>query len=110
MKTRRVLLGTVGVDSSQIMVMDPYHLEGVTTTIVRRGMCDQLPANSTEYGGATLQKFGDDGLVVTLPGLVDGTYNVYATVVDFDRWGERVARLEIELMSDEDVRVLEAMP
>ncbi|WP_410988448.1 hypothetical protein [Bacillus cereus] len=41
-------------------------------------------------------------------GLGDGTYNVYGTIQDIKGWGERITKVEIELISDEFIAELEA--
>ena len=179
MKSRRVLLGTVGVDSGQLMVMDPCYVDGewvrsdtapairvnlwgvdaaiavkwlhktcpaaqivttgrtfyhvtfaypgfddyavlqetiakeakaagwrVVAAVVRQGTYDQICAvtDSADHGGGIPYKLGHDGLAVAFSsGLGDGVYNVYATIVDLGQWGERVAKVEIELLSDEEI-------
>jgi hypothetical protein len=180
MKSRRVLLGTVGVDSGQLMVMDPCYVDGewvrndnaqairvnfwgvdaaitaewlrktcpgaqieqtgrtfyhvtfshpgfddyavlqetiakeakaarwrVAAVIVRQGTYDRICAatDSPDHGGGIPYKLGHEGLTVAFSsGVGDGVYCIYATIVDLGHpWGERVAKVEIEMLSDEDI-------
>ncbi|PFV35741.1 hypothetical protein [Bacillus thuringiensis] len=41
-------------------------------------------------------------------GLGDGSYNVYGTIQDIKGWGERITKVEIELIPDEFIAELEA--
>jgi hypothetical protein len=40
-------------------------------------------------------------------GLGDGTYPVYATFRDIKGWGRRITKVEIELISDKEIKELE---
>jgi hypothetical protein len=40
-------------------------------------------------------------------GLGDGIYPVYATFREIDGWGKRITKVEIELISDEEIKTLE---
>ncbi len=107
----RVLVGWVGVDSGQLMVCDPCYITGEFES-------DEFqPDKPNEDGnypftyngacGATLsdERAGQLGIasaVAFSSGLGDGVYPVYATIVDDDVWGERIAKVEILMMDIED--------
>ncbi len=186
MTARRVLLGTVGVDSGQLLVMDPCYIESewiprdqalavsvrfwgedapraarwvrrafptarvtrirptlyhatfappdaddltrlqaaladhaaaagwlVTATVARQSTYDRVCAatDGPNHGGGIPYRRGHDGLAVAFAaGLGDGTYAVYATLVDCGAWGERVAKVDIELLSDAEIAALAASP
>ena len=58
---------------------------------------------SHNEGGQLKYRLGHDGVGVCFPsGLGDGTYNVYAHVRDVDGWGERVTKVEIIMIDDDD--------
>jgi hypothetical protein len=170
---RRELLGTVGVDSGQLMVIDPGYIrsewqeegdlhsvkfwgqggEDVAKILEEEGKevekagshsykiytgsapgskrleehirnlsrqinktvvtwpqtestyeqaCDLT--NGPNHGGQLNYRMGHEGLgVVFSSGLGDGTYEVYAIIQDVPGWGERVTKVEIELIPDWEI-------
>lgn len=99
MAEHRIRLGCVGVDSGQLMVMDPGCIDDLDADFY-----DEVCATTTDgVGGQLNYRLGHPGLAVAFSsGFGDGVYDVYATVRDFGALGERVARVEIELVPDEE--------
>jgi len=97
----RVKIGIVGVDSGQLMIMDPCYAigdSGFGTQEDYKKACEV----SHPVGGQLKYKMGHDGLgVVFSSGFGDGTYDVYATIKDCGTWGKRVTKVEVILI-DED--------
>lgn len=59
---------------------------------------------NTDQGGSIPYPLGHDGMAVSFcSGLGDGAYEVWAYYVDVEDWGERIAKVEIILISDEDL-------
>ena len=101
-KGKRVLLGSFGVDSGQVLICDPLYIDSEWD----KG--DKVPKDNFSYdgccnvsrengrGGELRFKLGHLGAgVVSRTGLGDGTYEVYAVIKEIPGWGERVAKLEI---------------
>jgi hypothetical protein len=87
----RILLGECGVDTGQLVIIDPsYIAQGLFDETTQRE-CDTIKG-SGKPGGSVLR----DLAVVTLTGIGDGSYPVYATVEEIPGWGERVTRIEID--------------
>ena len=82
----------------------------VTAVVVRQGTYDRIcdVTNSHDQGGGIPYKLGHEGLAVAFAaGLGDGAYEVYATLVDLGGgFGERVTKVEIVLLSDEEIAEL----
>lgn len=160
----RKLLGQVGVDSGQLMVIDPCYInsewkkEGSVLGVNFWGQGQERVAHSLEEEGIAVELV-DDGryrvitgdaealiekiktlsknigqIVIAVPhtdstydkicditmsedqggkldhglavvfssGLGDGLYDVYATYKTLDGWGERITKVEIELISDDE--------
>lgn len=107
MADRRVRLGTVCVDSGQLLIVDPCYLE--STWIQHDGtargdehasyndVCDITMAPPL-YAGQTLNNLA----VAFRSGIGDGEYAVVATIGDVPGWGERIKKIEIELIPDDD--------
>jgi hypothetical protein len=58
---------------------------------------------SEDQAGQLNYAMGHDGLAVAFSsGLGDGVYNVYATYKDMGNWGERITKVEIELIEDDE--------
>ena len=96
---RRIKLGVVGVDSGALVIVDPCNLESEWT----RGSADQAIAMAIAgFGGQLNYKMGHPGLAVAFrSGFGDGTYEVWATIRDCGKWGERVAKVEVIFISDD---------
>lgn len=106
-------LGHVGVDSGQIILVDPCYVDkGFDYDEV----CTSHTVGSTKadptdmFGGRPFHNgFGGEvlgipgGAVVTSTGFGDGVYPVYAEVEDFGDWGNRVTKVYIDFNpADED--------
>ncbi len=107
----RVLVGWVGVDSGQLMVCDPCYITGEFASDEfqpdKPNEDDNYPFTYNGACGATLsdERAGQLGIasaVAFSSGLGDGVYPVYATIVDDEFWGKRVAKVEILMMDIED--------
>jgi hypothetical protein len=98
-------IGYCAVDSGQLMITDPSYV-GYFDTAKKYG--ESVPKGDFSYPGACDLTLADtyDGQmnfpaghagvgVVTRTGLGDGYYPVYATIIETDGWGERVAKIEI---------------
>ena len=95
--TERVLLGHCAVDSGQIILVDPCYVDE-DDGIDYRGVCEV--SLSDQRGGEFLfAGIGGTG-VVTSTGYGDGSYPVYAEMVD-----GRVSRVTIEFMEEGDPTV-----
>lgn len=109
---RTVCIGYCAVDSGQILITDPGYLDGWGEQGFGEGHIGQY-----SYGGAcatTLAEHkhpigqlefpsGVSGAgVVSRTGLGDGYYPVYATLCEIDGWGERVTKLEIVFIDDDE--------
>ncbi len=99
--TNRKLIGTFGVDSGQVMLVDPCYLKDYENntfdsdakndnTFSYRGACSQTCFNE-ERGGQLKSKLGYDIAVAASTGHGDGSYQVYATYED-----DRIKKLEVE--------------
>jgi hypothetical protein len=117
MKTERILLGVCGVDSGQLIIMDPCYVD--------KGFDYNAVCTSHSVGCAPHDKCKDEGTfgapyhhgyggefpspksplplgVVTRTGFGDGAYEVWAEIEDHGDWGKRVARITIDFMQEED--------
>jgi hypothetical protein len=106
----RVLIGWVGVDSGQLMVCDPSYITGDFASDEfqpdKPNEDDNYPFTYNGACGATLsdERAGQLGIasaVAFSSGLGDGVYPVYATIVDDEFWGKRIAKVEIVMMDTE---------
>lgn len=74
------------------------------------------PETTSTYHAINRQTLSDKGYgmidspwgVAFASGLGDGRYNVYGTIRYFKGWGERITKVEIELIPDEVIAELEA--
>lgn len=106
-----VRIGSVGVDSGQLMIVDPCYIKSdfevdydqETIDAIQAGSPAEVPLN---YNGACAVTLGEDsagsmmhGLAVAFSsGYGDGVYPVYAT---YNSDG-RVVKVEIDMGFDED--------
>lgn len=105
MKEERILMGHVGVGSATLMIVDPRYVEYECE--VKEVLLDTCPEDGPrdlnhakpyveiEFGGAT-------GIVFD-SGLGDGIYEVYATTHEVGPWGERITKVEIILIDDDEL-------
>lgn len=64
----------------------------------------KLTSDEEKQGGQLNYKLGHEGLgVVFRSGFGDGMYEVFATIKDCGEWGERVSKVEIILIDDEEL-------
>lgn len=109
---RTVKLGEVGVDSGQIILVDPCYVdkgfdydEVCTSHTVESTKADHgdmfggLPFHN---GIGGLIRGIPGGAVVTSTGFGDGVYPVYAEVENFGTWGDRVTKVYINFNEDGD--------
>jgi len=109
--TRTELIGYCAVDSGQLMITDPSYVGYFDQTaefgspvpdghFSYAGACNRTLASG--HNGQLNFPAGHAGVgVVTRTGLGDGYYPVYATIIETDGWGERVAKIEVVFI-DED--------
>jgi len=112
MKDKRVLLGSFGVDSGQVLICDPCYIDSEWEKSNERkigkfsygGCCattlganeGEKPKDGIAFGGELLYKKGHSGAgVVSCTGFGDGCYEVFAVIGDVPHWGKRVKKLEI---------------
>lgn len=95
---KRELIGRVGVDSGQLMIIDPCNIENQDVGEQIMGI-----TNNENQAGQLKYNMGHDGLgVVFSSGLGDGKYDVYATYHDLEDWGERITKVEIVLIDEDE--------
>ena len=100
MQDERVRLGEVGVDSGQLLVIDPCYLDDWDH---QRSYPEACLVTEDGTGGQLHYASGRPGRGVAFrSGFGDGVYPVWATVRDFGPWGRRVVRVEIDLLGDEE--------
>ena len=93
----RECVGSVGVDSGQIMLVDPcYVLDGGDYTAACEASLQKAQAGQIVSTGALAQG------VCTSTGIGDGVYPVYVTYVDHGDWGRRVKSITVEFSGDND--------
>ena len=106
--TRRELVGQIGVDSGQMMLIDPCYLD--------KWDCDEYDAendNPLSYSRACRGTFEEGkgfkasilgrGLAaVTSSGFGDGLYDVYVTWGEYGSWGTRAIKMEIIFLDEEE--------
>ena len=84
---RRVLLGRVGVDSGQLVIVDPCYIGSALTADHYDRICE-VTTNTPHQGGSIPYEGGHEGLAVAFSsGIGDGVYDVYATIGDVPEWG-----------------------
>lgn len=88
-----VLIGHCGVDSGQIMIVDPCYVIDNKFSEQQYDECCEVSL-SDKQAGSIMRNLA----VVSTTGIGDGYYPVYATVEDVDGWGVRVTKLEIDFM------------
>ena len=108
MKTEKVLLGYVAVDSGMLIVTDPCYLKMFNNN---EGSIEKTPDGEYSYlgcckatlspdqGGQLMFETGNDGAGVAFStGVGDGYYPVYAEYVE--SWGRRIGRITIEFFEE----------
>jgi len=110
MKTTRELVGQIGVDSGQMMLIDPCYLDKWDDD---EAYPEEPNENPLSYSNACQGTFRDNegfrssilgrGLAaVTSSGFGDGLYDVYVTWGDFGDWGTRAIKMEIIFLEEEE--------
>jgi len=118
MTLERIEIGKVGVNTGQLLLSDPrVVLAGQLPSFEE--ICGLKPSSrvvpSLVYKGepiaaAIKDQKGRIGAGVTFSsGFGDGIYPVYATVVEFPRWGKRIVKIEIEFLTDQIRQNLKTM-
>ena len=110
--TKWELVGTCGVDSGQIIVVDPCYVipdESDLKRFKESGNYDEVDATYEEllkerdrpnsHNLTDAFKFG----IVTNTGFGDGEYKVYIKKEDQGVWGVRVSELKIVFIEDMDL-------
>jgi hypothetical protein len=87
----RTLIGRCGVDSGQIMIVDPCYV--IDNSFGEQDYEECCAVTSEGDGAGQVMR---DLAVVTTTGIGDGYYPVYATTEDLGGWGERITRIEID--------------
>lgn len=108
----RIKIGEVGVDSGQLVICDPCYInhEGNHREL---NDYDYMLKKRAESGNGDLNRaekylqlkydLGHDGLgVVFDSGLGDGVYDVYATIGKANGWGERIKKIEVILIEQDE--------
>ena len=85
------LIGHCGVDSGQIMIVDPCYIIDNKFTDEQYDECCQVTL-SDDQAGPVMRNLA----VVSTSGIGDGYYPVYATRDNIDGWGERITELRID--------------
>jgi len=112
----RILLGTIGVDSGQMMLVDPCYILshwGEDTDFDEELQKEMQKSQNFKmtYNGAcaaTLQEDKHGGILeagvaaVCTTGFGDGSYEVWLTISDERDWGNRVKKMEIIFIDDEE--------
>ena len=105
-----VLIGSIGVDSGQMMLCDPCYVKDFVNTepldLTNNG---EKYTGEFSYGGACNATLSDksagileDGIAaVCSTGFGDGSYNVYVTYSNEGGWGKRVSEMRIVFIGDE---------
>lgn len=71
-----------------------------------RGICKTT--NAENQGGQLNYLLGNEGVAVAFrSGLGDGTYDVYAEIVDAGGWGKRVKKVWVELITDAELKEMQ---
>lgn len=120
MKSETIKLGVVGVDSGQLVICDPCYIEDEFQHTPMSKTLDQVPngefsrlgifktTNSQLQGGQLNYRLGHEGVAVAFQsGFGDGTYEVFAEIIDAGSWGKRVKKVWVELITDEEMFEIE---
>lgn len=91
MNETKILIGSCGVDSGQIMIVDPcYVIDGKFSKQQYDECC------TVTLGKESAGQIMNSLAVVASSGIGDGYYPVYATFSDVPGWGEVITKLEID--------------
>lgn len=102
-------LGVVGVDSGQLLIIDPCYfnehklVSSYEEILKARGFPDKR-----NYADQLKYDLGHDGLgVVFDSGIGDGIYKVYGKLKDFGKLGKRLAEVRIVLIDEDYLNMCE---
>lgn len=101
---RRVHVGSISVDSGQVLICDPCYLinkmdEKLYDRVFDVKMKDRIKGISVDNQAAEVEECNG---VTSFTGFGDGGYDVYATITDEGGWGERVSKLEIIFIGEDE--------
>ena len=104
MKNETKLVGHIGVDAGLCWIGDPCYIMGDDASHRVKNwsdFCDQI-----NHDNPTAQSFnyemGHEGLGVCVStGYGDGSYPVYATIIDDKEWGRRIKSVTVVFIEDE---------
>ena len=89
------LIGRVGVDSGQLMIIDPMNVDMIEKDSYFEDITELT--SKENQGGSLPYKLGHEGLAVAFSsGFGDGKYDVYATYEDFgegDTTDKRISKV-----------------
>jgi len=117
-------IGTIGVDSGQMMLSDPSYVKhfaesddvvklneviknGSDNSYSYLGACSQ--SNTPQQAGVLVNDIGAEMGIVCSSGFGDGSYPVYVKRHNFSNGGKRVVEMKIEFVNEEqwsDVRII----
>ena len=97
--SRKMLVGMIGVDSGTLVVGDPSYFDQDGTPNGK----DFTKLFESKDGALVLEDLGA-GVVLLSPGFGDGYYPVYATITDYGQAGERIERLEIVFIGEQEIK------
>ena len=103
-KSEWKLLGTFGVDSGQVMIVDPCYLDTFESNEFTANDKDKTRTKEFSYDGACRETISEDQggelgraiAVVSTTGYGDGLYEVHALFSDEGNWGKRIKELRIK--------------
>jgi hypothetical protein len=90
--SRVIEVGRCGVDSGQIMIVDPCYVIDNEFGEAEYEECCRATLDTEDNAGPIMRNLA----VVASSGIGDGYYPVYATIEDLGGWGERIVKLEID--------------
>ena len=100
------LIGHVDVDAGLIMIGDPCYSSDKTDCAISNWseFCNWLDSDDIyPTAKAIPHGRGHEGYgVVVSSGFGDGTYPVYATVVDEGLWGRRISEVKVVFIGEEE--------
>lgn len=102
-KEKRIHLGTVGVDSGTLMITDPCYPIGDNWN--EKDYDNQVMKLKGWVIAKEFQYSNSRGVKENLvfpTGLGDGAYDVYATIRKLGSFGERITKVEIVMITDEE--------
>ena len=102
------LVGEAGVDSGQIIVVDPCYVINDEAELLKFAESKDFNDVDATYDELLKARDKNNGLtvafkdgIVTNTGFGDGSYKVYIKKENQGDWGERVSELKIVFISDE---------